>query len=181
VVATPFLPGDSLLFAAGAFAGLGSLDPIVLWLLLASAAIAGDTTNYWIGRAIGPRIFSRDVWWAKREYLLRTESFYERHGGKTIILARFAPIVRTFAPFVAGIGRMPYRRFLAFSVVGGFTWVGLFVGAGYFFGNLAVVRDNFSLVILAIIVISLMPLVIEGLRARRERAGGAPWTGTTSR
>lgn len=181
VVATPFLPGDSLLFAAGALAGLGLLHPFVLWLLLASAAIAGDTTNYWIGRAVGPRIFTRDVWWAKREYLARTEAFYEKHGGKTIILARFAPIVRTFAPFVAGIGRMPYRRFLAFSVTGGFTWVGLCVGAGYCFGNLAVVRDNFSLVILAIIVISLLPLVIEALRARRSRPKGAPWTGTTSR
>ena len=167
LVATPFLPGDSLLFAAGAFAALGSLDLWVLLVLLSAAAIAGDSLNYWIGRRVGPRVFTDRVRWLKREHLVRTQEFYERHGGKTIVLARFVPIVRTFAPFVAGIGAMPYRRFFAYNVLGGLLWVGLLVPAGFYFGNLPVVRENFSLVILAIIGVSLLPLVIEYFRQRR--------------
>jgi len=170
LVATPFLPGDSLLFAAGAFAALGSLDLWVLLVLLSAAAIAGDSLNYWIGRRVGPRVFTDRVRWLKREHLVRTQEFYERHGGKTIVLARFVPIVRTFAPFVAGIGAMPYRRFFAYNVIGGLLWVGLLVPAGYFFGNLPVVRDNFSIVVLAIIGVSLLPLVIEYVRQRRAAA-----------
>jgi len=170
LVATPFLPGDSLLFAAGAFAAIGSLDLPILLVLLAVAAIAGDSLNYWIGRRVGPRVFTDRVRWLKREHLLRTQEFYERHGGKTIVLARFVPIVRTFAPFVAGIGTMPYRRFFAYNVIGGLLWVGLLVPAGYFFGNLPVVRENFSIVVLAIIGVSLLPLVIEYVRQRRAAA-----------
>jgi membrane-associated protein len=170
LVVTPFLPGDSLLFAAGATAALGVLDPVVLVLLLAVSAIAGDNTNYWIGRWVGPRAFRGSVRFLNRAYLERTHAFYEKHGGKTVILARFAPILRTFAPFVAGVGAMRYPRFLRFSIVGASLWVSLFVLAGYFFGNLPVVRDNFSLVILAIIAISLMPAAIEAFRAWR-RAG----------
>jgi membrane-associated protein len=170
LVVTPFLPGDSLLFAAGAVAALGPLDPAVLVALLAGAAVAGDNCNYWIGRWVGPRAFSGKVRFLNREYLERTHAFYERHGGKTVVLARFAPILRTFAPFVAGVGAMHYPRFLRFSIVGSLLWVSLFVLVGYFFGNLPVVRENFSLVILAIIAISLMPAAIEAFRAWR-RAG----------
>jgi membrane-associated protein len=170
LVVAPFLPGDSLLFAAGATAALGVLDPVVLVLLLAVSAIAGDNTNYWIGRWVGPRAFRGRVRFLNRGYLERTHAFYEKHGGKTVILARFAPILRTFAPFVAGVGAMHYPRFLRFSIGGATLWVSLFVLAGYFFGNLPVVRDNFSLVILAIIAISLMPAAIEAFRAWR-RAG----------
>jgi membrane-associated protein len=170
LVATPFLPGDSLLFAAGAFAALGSLDVGVLLLLVPAAAIAGDNLNYWIGRRVGPRVFTDKVRWLKREHLLRTHAFYEKHGPKTIVLARFVPIVRTFSPFVAGIGAMPYRRFLAWSVFGGFLWVLLFVPAGYFFGNLPVVKENFSLVILGIIFVSVLPIVIEVMKQRKAPA-----------
>jgi membrane-associated protein len=170
LVVIPFLPGDSLLFAAGATAALGVLDPVALVLLLAVSAIAGDNTNYWIGRWVGPRAFRGSVRFLNRAYLERTHAFYEKHGGKTVILARFAPILRTFAPFVAGVGAMHYLRFLRFSIGGASLWVSLFVLAGYFFGNLPVVRDNFSLVILAIIAISLMPAAIEAFRAWR-RAG----------
>ena len=168
IVVTPFLPGDSLLFAAGAIAALpGShLDVHLLFLLLWIAAVAGDSLNYAIGARAGPRVFREDVRFLSRKHLLRTQEFYERHGGKTIFLARFVPIVRTFAPFVAGIGTMPYRRFVLFNVVGGLTWVGLFLYAGYFFGQLPVVKDNFSLVILAIIVLSVVPIGVEFLRAR---------------
>lgn len=168
LVVTPFLPGDSLLFAAGAIAALGGLDVRVLVLLLVVAAILGDTVNYWIGARIGRRAFRGDIRFIKQEYLLRTEHFYEKHGGKTIILARFVPIIRTFAPFVAGVGIMEYRRFLLFNVVGGVVWVTLFTLAGYFFGNLPVVKQNFSLVVLAIIVLSVLPIVIEVVKARRE-------------
>jgi membrane-associated protein len=166
VVVTPFLPGDSLLFAAGSFAALGSLNVFVLFVLLSFAAILGDTVNYWIGHYIGPRAFSGNIRFLKKEYLVRTHEFYERYGGKTIILARFIPIIRTFAPFVAGIGAMTYPHFLAYNVVGGVLWVGLFVFGGYFFGNLPFVQENFTLVILAIIIISVMPGVIEFLRER---------------
>jgi membrane-associated protein len=170
VVATPFLPGDSLLFAAGTFAALGSLDVRLLLVLLMAAAILGDTLNYWIGRTIGPRVFNEKVRFLRREHLDRTHAFYSKHGGKTIIIARFVPIVRTFAPFVAGVGTMAYGRFLAYNVVGGVAWVLLFVLGGYLFGNIPMVKENFSVVILAIIVLSLVPLVVEWLRTRR---GGA--------
>ena len=170
LVVTPFLPGDSLLFAAGTFAALGSLDPVLLILLLSAAAILGDTVNYWVGAYIGPRAFSGEVRWLRQEYLDRTHAFYEKHGGKTIILARFIPIIRTFAPFVAGVGTMTYSRFLLYNVVGGVVWVTLFVLAGYYFGNLPAVRQNFSYVILAIIMLSVMPIVVEFMKSRR-RAG----------
>jgi membrane-associated protein len=170
IVATPFLPGDSLLFAAGTFAALGSLDLGFTILLLSAAAILGDTVNYWIGRKIGPRVFRENYRFLNRRHLEKTHAFYEKHGGKTIVIARFLPIIRTFAPFVAGIGTMSYRRFIAYNVVGGIAWVLGFVLLGYFFGNLPVVKQNFSLVILAIIVLSIMPIVIEWLRHRR---GGA--------
>lgn len=171
LVVTPFLPGDSLLFAAGTFAGMGALDPWLLFFLLAAAGIVGDTVNYWVGRWVGPRAFSGNVRWLRRDYLDRTERFYEKHGGKTIVLARFIPIVRTFAPFVAGVGQMHYGRFLAYNVGGAIVWVGLFVLAGYLFGNIPIVRDNFTAVIMAIIVISVLPVLVEGLRARRAGAG----------
>ncbi len=166
---TPFLPGDSLLFAAGAFAGLGNLDVWMLFALLTAAAIVGDTVNYWVGAFVGPRAFRGDMRFLKREYLERTHAFYERHGGKTIILARFVPIIRTFAPFVAGVGAMSYPRFITYNIIGAVVWVGLFVFGGYFFGNLEVVRKNFTMVILAIIGISVLPIVIEALKARTRR------------
>jgi membrane-associated protein len=169
LVVTPFLPGDSLLFAAGAISALGSLDPILLSVLLVLAAIIGDTVNYWIGSWIGPRAFAGEHRFLKKEYLDRTHAFYVKHGGKTIILARFVPIIRTFAPFVAGVGAMHYPRFLAFNVVGALLWVGLFVPIGYFFGNLPQVKDNFSLVILGIILLSVLPMVIEIVRGTREK------------
>jgi membrane-associated protein len=170
LVITPFLPGDSLLFAAGAFSALGSFDVRLLTVLLTIAAIAGDTVNYWIGAFVGPKAFSGNTRLLKREYLERTHAFYTRHGGKTIILARFIPIVRTFAPFIAGVGAMSYPRFIAYNVIGAVLWVGLFVIGGYFFGNLPVVRANFSLVILAIIVISVVPIAIEAIKARTRNA-----------
>jgi len=164
IVITPFLPGDSLLFAAGSFAALGSLNVFALFIILTLAAILGDTLNYWIGHFIGPRAFSGNVRFLKKEYLDRTHGFYDKHGGKTIILARFIPIIRTFAPFVAGVGAMDYPRFFFFNVIGAVLWVALFTFGGYFFGNLPFVRDNFTIVILAIIVISVMPGVFEFLR-----------------
>lgn len=169
LVVTPFLPGDSLLFAAGTFAALGALDLRLIILLLMVAAILGDTVNYWVGAYIGPRAFRSNSRLLRQEYLDRTHAFYERHGGKTIIIARFVPIIRTFAPFVAGIGAMSYPRFITYNVVGAVLWVGLFVLGGYFFGNIPTVRENFTLVILAIIFISVMPIVVEALRARRSR------------
>lgn len=171
IVVTPFLPGDSLLFAAGALAALGGLDVRLLFLLLSLAAILGDTANYGIGHRVGVRAFTIDRWFLKHEHLVRTQAFYERHGGKTIFLARFVPIVRTFAPFVAGIGTMTYARFLAWNVFGAVVWVGACLSAGYLFGNIPVVKNNFSLVILAIIALSLVPIAVEWLRHRRsERA-----------
>lgn len=166
VVITPFLPGDSLLFAAGSFAALGSLNVWVLFITLIFAAILGDTINYWIGHYIGPKAFSGNIRFLKKEYLDRTHEFYEKHGGKTIILARFIPIIRTFAPFVAGIGAMNYSRFLVYNVVGAFIWVTLFTFGGYFFGNLPIIKENFTLAILAIILISVLPGVVEFLRER---------------
>lgn len=165
LVVTPFLPGDSLLFAAGTFAARGSLDVNLLFLLLSFAAILGDTANYWIGAWIGPRAFSGRIRFLNQRHLQRTHEFYERHGGKTIILARFVPIIRTFAPFVAGIGAMNYTRFIAYNVIGGVAWVALFVYGGYAFGGLETVKHNFTLVILAIIGISVLPIAVEFLRA----------------
>ena len=169
LVVTPFLPGDSLLFAAGTFAAMGSLDISLLYLLLVFAAMAGNTTNYWIGYFAGPKVFHReDVRFLNRKQLERTHRFYEKYGGKTIIIARFIPIVRTFAPFVAGIGRMTYARFISYDIFGGTAWVAVCVFSGYFFGNIPVVRRNFSLVILAIIIVSVTPGVVEFLRHRRK-------------
>jgi membrane-associated protein len=168
-VVTPFLPGDSLLFAAGTFASpaLGSaLNIWILWGLLCVAAIGGDTVNYWIGHFIGPRAFSGEIRFLKKEYLDRTHDFYERHGGKTIVLARFIPIIRTFAPFVAGVGAMTYGHFIAYNVVGGIAWVTLFIWGGYFFGTLPFVQNNFSFVVLGIIFISVLPAIIEVFKER---------------
>lgn len=169
LVVTPFLPGDSLLFAAGALASGGALDVHLLALGLLVAAIAGDTLNYHIGKYIGPRVFEKkDSRIFRKEYLERTQSFYERYGGKTIIIARFVPIVRTFAPFLAGVGRMNYMQFLTYNVFGGVLWVGLLTYAGYFFGELPFVKKNFSLVVLAIIFISILPAVFEFIKMRKE-------------
>ena len=167
LVVAPFLPGDSLLFTAGALASLGTLNVWVLFVLLSAAAILGDTVNYWIGQKIGPRAFDGSIRFLKQEHLRKTEAFYERHGKKTIILARFVPIVRTFAPFVAGVGSMTYRTFIAYNVIGGVSWVAICVFSGYFFGNIPVVKRNFSLVVLAIIGISTLPLLWEWWKARR--------------
>jgi membrane-associated protein len=173
LVVTPILPGDSLLFAAGAFAAAGSLAAEWLFPLLSIAAIAGNTVNYWIGYSVGPKIFRTEgVRFLNREYLERTHRFYEKHGGITIVIARFMPIIRTFAPFVAGLGFMNHGRFMLYNITAGIAWVGIFVFGGYYFGNIPVVRRNFTLVILAIIVISLMPAVIEFLRHRcRSQTG----------
>ena len=168
VVVTPFLPGDSLLFVAGTIAAAGELNVHVLVLFLAVAAIAGDSLNYAIGRYLGPRVFRfEDSRFFKRAYVDRTHAFFERHGGKAIIIARFVPIIRTYAPFVAGIGAMDYRRFLMFNVTGAVLWVVLLTYAGFFFGNLPLVRNNLTAVILGIIVLSVMPAIIEFWRARR--------------
>ncbi|MCS6805752.1 MAG: DedA family protein [Acidobacteriota bacterium] len=168
LVVTPLLPGDSLLFAVGAFAAMGALDVWWAFVLLSIAAIAGDTVNYWIGYHMGPRVFHEEHRFFRKEYLDRTHRFYERHGGKTIIIARFVPIIRTFAPFVAGIGRMTYSRFVVYNVVGGLLWIAIFVFGGYYFGNIPIVKRNFTLVIIAIIIISVMPAVIEYWRQRRQ-------------
>jgi len=170
-VVTPFLPGDSLIFAAATFAGLGLLNPVLLFILLAVAAILGDSINYAIGHAIGPRVFREDMRFLKREYLDRTHAFFEKYGGKTIILARFMPIIRTFAPFVAGVGAMTYGKFLLYNIIGGILWVGLFTALGYFFGNIPAVQDNFTLVILGIIFISILPPIIEFFRERNRAKG----------
>lgn len=169
IVVTPFLPGDSLLFATGALAAAGVLDVDKILPLLTFAAIFGDNLNYAIGRGVGPRVFTEHNRLLKREYLLRTHRFYERHGRKAVVLARFVPIVRTFAPFVAGVGTMQYSRFLAFDVVGGILWVWSFGLLGYFFGNHPTVKENFGLVIIGVIVISLLPIAIETWRARSRR------------
>ncbi len=171
-VVTPFLPGDSLLFAAGALIASGNtgLNIYLLALLLFVAAVLGDTVNYEIGKYYGPKAFSGKIKFLKKEYLVKTQNFFIKHGGKTIIYARFVPIVRTFAPFVAGVGQMAYKRFASFNVIGAFLWIGIFLFLGYIFGNLPFIQKNFSLVILAIIVISILPAVIEVLRSKSKAA-----------
>ncbi|MCE5267975.1 MAG: VTT domain-containing protein [Planctomycetaceae bacterium] len=170
LVVTPFLPGDSMLFAAGAVAALGTLNPLLLVTVLAAAAILGDTVNYWIGAYIGPRAFSGNIRFLKKEHLDRTHAFYSKYGGLTIIIARFVPIVRTFAPFVAGIGAMNYTKFIVYNVVGGIAWVTLFVMGGYLLGRTPFVRDHFHVILVAIVIISVMPMVVEYLRARWQAA-----------
>ncbi|MSR26487.1 MAG: DedA family protein [Planctomycetaceae bacterium] len=174
LVIMPFLPGDSLLFAAGAMAALypDDLGFVTLLVLLSIAAILGDTINYFLGRWIGPRAFSLNTWFLKHEHLEKTQAFYDRHGGKTIVLARFMPIVRTFAPFVAGVGKMHYPTFLWFNVVGGILWVVLCTAAGYFFGNIEAVKKNFELVVIGIVLVSVLPLAWEWWAARRRSQTG---------
>jgi membrane-associated protein len=170
-VVMPFLPGDSLLFAAGTFAALKALKLGWLILALSAAAIIGDTVNYWVGHRLGPKVFrNENARFFKKEYLDRTHAFYEKHGGKTIIIARFVPIIRSFAPLVAGVGRMSYGRFLAFNVVGGIGWVVLLTGIGYFFGNIPLVKENYGLAVLAIIAISTVPIAVEYVKHRRSKA-----------
>jgi membrane-associated protein len=174
LVVTPFLPGDSLLFAVGALSASGAFNVVWIFVALAAAAILGDSTNYWLGYHLGPRVFSSArSKWLNPKHLERTHAFYEKYGGKTVIIARFMPIVRTFAPFVAGIGRMNYPKFLFFSVTGTILWIGSFIFAGYLFGNIPVVKKNFTLVVFAIILVSVLPAVIEFLKARRQTAAGA--------
>ena len=170
LVVTPFLPGDSLLFAAGAFAALGAFHVEQLWLTLASAAVLGDSTNYWIGRFVGPKVFSQEKSkLLNKKHLDETHAFYERHGGKTVIIARYLPIIRTFAPFVAGIGAMRYPRFLLFSILGTCLWISTFVFAGYFFGNIPFVKNNFTAVVMGIIVLSLVPGIYHVIKRRAEK------------
>lgn len=170
LVFTPFLPGDSLLFAAGTFAAIGDLNMGFIFLLLSVAAILGDAVNYWIGFLAGPQMFRKaDSRFFKKAYLDKTQGFYEKYGGKTIILARFVPIVRTFAPFVAGIGRMKYRTFFMYNVIGALLWVGICAGAGYIFGNIPIIKDNFEFAILGVILISLLPMAFEFIKHRSEK------------
>ncbi len=179
LVVTPFLPGDSLLFAAGALAAAGALNPLLLVALLLAAAVSGDAVNYAIGRAVGPRVFTAhdasSLWHRllNRDHLARAHEFFERYGGKAVVLGRFVPIVRTFVPFVAGAGAMTYSKFGFYNVVGAVAWVGICVGAGYAFGNVPVVKENFSLVALGIIVVSILPALFEYLRSRRGGVAGA--------
>jgi membrane-associated protein len=168
-VIMPFLPGDSLLFAAGTFSAIGSLNVWLLWLIVFIAAVLGDTVNYWVGNKVGPRVFDQDIRFLKREYLEKTQHFYEKHGGKTIILARFVPIVRTFAPFVAGVGTMNYGRFFTYNILGAFLWATIFIFLGYFFGNIPFIQSNFELTIFAIILISIVPMVIEYVRSKARK------------
>jgi len=168
-VATPFLPGDSLLFAVGTFAAIGSLNVLWLFIILSSAAIIGDTVNYSVGKFLGRKAIEHETRFIKKEYIDKTQKFYEKYGAKTIVLARFVPIVRTFAPFVAGIGSMNYFKFLAYNVFGGILWVGILLFGGYFFGNIPIVRNNFSVAILLIIIISIMPMIIEFWRHYRQK------------
>ena len=173
LVVTPFLPGDSLLFVVGTLAAAGGMDIVLVMALLVAAALCGDNTNYWIGRWVGPRVFrDEQARWLNRRHLERTHAFYERHGGKAIIIARFVPIVRTYVPFVAGIGTMPYGRFLAFSVAGALLWVGSLCLLGYWFGNIPAVKQNLAVVIVVIVIVSVLPIAVEFLKARRRRATG---------
>jgi membrane-associated protein len=168
LVVMPFLPGDSLLFAAGAFSALGSLNIFTTLLLLSLAAVLGDTVNYWIGHFFGEAMTKNPRIPIKKEHIEQTKKFFDKHGGKTIILARFVPIVRTFAPFVAGVGKMHYGNFISYNVIGGVSWVCLFTLAGFFFGNIPVVRENFTVVILAIIAISVLPMVWHAIKQKRH-------------
>jgi membrane-associated protein len=168
LVVIPFLPGDSLLFAAGAFAASGMLDLKIVFLLFTAAAFLGDAVNFHVGQFIGPKAFKSNSRFLKREYVEKTHQFYEKHGRKTIIIARFMPIIRTFAPFVAGIGRMGYSRFISYNLTGGILWVSIGVLAGYFFGNIPFVRKNFSMVVYAIILISVLPAVIGFIRGHKK-------------
>lgn len=168
LVVTPFLPGDSLLFAAGTFCALGSLNIHLLSLILIISAILGDTVNYWIGNKFGEKILSKNHKLIKKKHLIKTQEFYEKHGGKTIVLARFVPIIRTFAPFVAGIGKMHYPKFLSFNVIGGIVWVVIFTYGGYFFGNIPIIKNNFTLTIMAIIILSITPGIIEFIRHKLQ-------------
>jgi len=168
LVVTPFLPGDSLLFAAGALAAVGALNPHYLFLLLAIAGILGNTANYSIGRFVGPKVFTSSSRFFKKQYLEKTHQFYEKHGGKAVIIGRFLPIFRTFVPFVAGIGAMTYVRYTIYNIIGSTLWVGAFIYAGYFFGNLPFVQKHFSLVILVLLLIPGVPGVIEFIRRRRK-------------
>ncbi len=169
-VVTPFLPGDSLLFATGVFAAQGSFHLLSIWLLMLLAAFLGDTVNYWIGKKVGPVAFEGKHRLLKKEYLVKAQRFYDKHGGKAIVLARFVPIVRTFAPFVAGVGTMHYGKFLSYNLIGGFLWVSIFLLSGYFFGNLPIVRDNFHYVVLLIVVISVVPIGYEWWKAKQEKS-----------
>jgi membrane-associated protein len=169
LVFVPFLPGDSLLFAAGAFAAIGSLNIFFLLVLLIAAAVLGDTVNYWVGHFIGDKIVSSSRMPIKKEHLAKTNEFFRKHGGKTIILARFVPIVRTFAPFVAGAGKMNYGKFISYNIIGGVLWVAICTMAGYFFGNIPFIKDNFSIVIIGVVAISLVPILVELWRNRRNR------------
>jgi membrane-associated protein len=173
LVVTPVLPGDSLLFAVGTFAALGSFDLTLLIAILTIAAIAGDTVNYWMGNYLGPKLFHGEgSRFLNKKHIERTHQFYEKYGGKTIIIARFIPIIRTFAPFVAGIGSMDYRKFFAYNVIGGIVWVVSLTLAGYFFGTIPVIKGNFSLVVIAIIIVSILPGVVEFLRQRKKNKKG---------
>jgi membrane-associated protein len=168
-VITPFLPGDSLLFAAGALAALGSFKIIWLYLIVMVAAVLGDTVNYWIGHFIGPKAFSSKSKFLKKEYLDKAQTFYDKYGGKAIILARFVPIVRTFAPFVAGVGKMNYGKFLIFNLIGGTVWTALFTFGGYFLGNIPIIKENFHYMVLIIIAVSLVPIIVEIIRANASK------------
>ncbi len=168
-VVTPFLPGDSLLFAAGTFAALGSLNLWLVFGLLFFAAMLGDTINYMIGHYLGAWILAKDTRFLKQKHLEKTHQFFEKHGGKTIVLARFVPIIRTFAPFVAGLGAMHYSRFISYNILGAFLWTSLFIFSGYFFGNIPVVKNNFEVVIVGIILISVIPMGYEAIRTRMRR------------
>jgi len=169
LVVTPFLPGDSLLFAAGAFAALGSFNIVFILLLLSLAAVLGDTANYWIGHFFGEQLIAHPKVPIKKEHIDKTKKFFDKYGGKTIILARFVPIVRTFAPFVAGVGKMHYGNFISFNVIGGIAWVFLFTLAGYFFGNIPLVKENFSMVIMAIVLVSVVPMMVEAIKAKTKK------------
>ncbi len=170
LVVAPFLPGDSLLFATGALAATGALNPHLAFVILASASVLGDNTNYTFGRFIGPRAFSGNHRFLRKQYLEKTQSFYAKYGGRTVIIGRFLPIIRTFAPFVAGVAAMSRAKYVPYTIIGAIFWVGLFLYSGYFFGNLPFVKNNFALVIVVIILISAMPAIVEVLRSWRKKS-----------